>query len=525
MCTHTHTHTHTHTQEEEPPELEDSPPAPTQPSSEAEQHPGTSSDPTPPPPTTKRVFVTEITDSRDTGADLPEIPLITPQQEKEEVERDIDAGSGLFSSTSQRQPDRYSTSLLMELTRSGPGTGVGPPPASRAPSGPLIEEVSSIGKRPESPGVPPSSQSLIEELDSDVNSGDEKEPLLPAVSAEPPVEPGVFESQETAKGTLLPSPALTGNVTRVKIEFVSSAESQHQTRAPQPPSEEATDSLDFEAAARMDRGLLPVSARELEREGETPQERKSVRLSVESQEIIPTLNSEPDAEFTGGEITSTSTSWADSRSPVPDLGSGMEPDTLGTGTDALIEEESSSALAGPKPGSVETKPLELLSSYSPPESGSDEPLGGGGGGGGESGHWATPMKKPLIEEITSPTEQKRAQQDSDLVLEDLECDDDLLNQVEPSSENKPSASPSGLRLADVPNITDEAEFRRVEAAFERINRSPASELSVEDKIWLVAARGGSTLKDEGVELDSESRQRVRKRLKEADVVDKVSLAF
>lgn len=298
---------------------------------------------------------------------------------------------------------------------------------------------------------------------------------------------------------------------------MGSSKSQDQTVVPQPPGEEA-DLLEFEATAHVERSPLPVSAPEVEREGVSPSlESKSVLLAVKTARIVSTSDLEA-TTCTVGAITSTSASSTDSQSSIPDSGSGMESDAFGLGADTTTYRKESSS-AGQKP---ETESLELLSSRSLPETGSDNKLFLGGGP--EGSHWATPMKKPLIEEITSPSEEKRARLGSELVLEDLECDDDDLRVDEPQSKEELTTS-TGLRLADVPNITDEAEFRRVEAAFDRINRSPAGELSVEDKIWLVAAKGGSTLKDEQLELDSGSRQRVRERLEEAGVVDKVSLAF
>ena len=436
---------------------------------------------------------------RDTGeADLPELPVIKPKEEESEEAREDASG---FFSAAHLPVDHYSTSLLMRLTESEPGMA----PSATPPSRPLIEEVSSIEHQQETTGSPLASPSLIEEIDSSVNER-EKEPLLPLAGSLS--EPAGLESQETTKET--PQRSLAGTATRVQIEFVGSTEHEDQTGGPRSPSEEA--------AGHVAQDRLPGSVQEVEQA-----ERKRVEVVVESHELVPTSNQEPSADtVTGGTVTSTSAASANSklRSPV---GPGMEADTLRMGTDTLKEESSLSTniSSSPKQRGAEGRSLEAVSSYDPTDPGNEEPLVGVGGAGG-SGHWAIPTRKALIEEITSPTEQTQSRQGSDLILEDLESDDP---QVEPQPHESPLASPSGLRLADVPTITDEAEFRRVEAAFDRINKLPPSELSVEDKIWLVAAKGGSTLKDEQIELDTESKQRVTQRLKEADVVDKVSLAF
>lgn len=54
---------------------------------------------------------------------------------------------------------------------------------------------------------------------------------------------------------------------------------------------------------------------------------------------------------------------------------------------------------------------------------------------------------------------------------------------------------------------------------------PESELSREEKIWLLAEKAGSTLPEDRVELDFGTKQRVKDRLKKSGFVDKVSLAF
>ena len=54
---------------------------------------------------------------------------------------------------------------------------------------------------------------------------------------------------------------------------------------------------------------------------------------------------------------------------------------------------------------------------------------------------------------------------------------------------------------------------------------PESQQTVEDRVWQLATKAGSTLDSDRVELDHQTREKLHKRLDSAGLLDKVSLAF
>ena len=54
---------------------------------------------------------------------------------------------------------------------------------------------------------------------------------------------------------------------------------------------------------------------------------------------------------------------------------------------------------------------------------------------------------------------------------------------------------------------------------------PESQQTVEDRVWQLATKAGSTLDSDHVELDHQTREKLHKRLDSAGLLDKVSLAF
>ena len=54
---------------------------------------------------------------------------------------------------------------------------------------------------------------------------------------------------------------------------------------------------------------------------------------------------------------------------------------------------------------------------------------------------------------------------------------------------------------------------------------PESMLSREEKIWRLAEKAGSTLPEDRIELDTDTKLWVKDQLKTAGLIDKVSLAF
>ena len=54
---------------------------------------------------------------------------------------------------------------------------------------------------------------------------------------------------------------------------------------------------------------------------------------------------------------------------------------------------------------------------------------------------------------------------------------------------------------------------------------PESQQTVEDRVWQLATKAGSTLDSDRVELDHQTKEKLHKRLNNAGLLDKVSLAF
>ena len=118
-----------------------------------------------------------------------------------------------------------------------------------------------------------------------------------------------------------------------------------------------------------------------------------------------------------------------------------------------------------------------------------------------------------------PSREKRSQSTmklsgkATLVVEDME---------EPALESAPHCVSPPHRL--VPAVKDPAEITAAEEALERISQKSAEELTQEDKVWLLAAKGGSTLASDEIHLDRETTQRLKQTLAKKSR-DKTTLAF
>ena len=111
---------------------------------------------------------------------------------------------------------------------------------------------------------------------------------------------------------------------------------------------------------------------------------------------------------------------------------------------------------------------------------------------------------------TSAVEQQHG---SGLVIEEVGSDD----------EGSSMADEPGIQLSGVPAVKDLLEVRRTESALESLRSKPESQLTAEDKIWQLAAKGGSTLESDRVELDPQTRERLHERLGDAGLQDKVAI--
>ena len=73
---------------------------------------------------------------------------------------------------------------------------------------------------------------------------------------------------------------------------------------------------------------------------------------------------------------------------------------------------------------------------------------------------------------------------------------------------------------------EQSAIAETDAVMERIKDRPVSELSNEERVWLLAASVGSTVEEgKGVELDENTKERVRERLDKCGLIDKTSLKF
>lgn len=133
---------------------------------------------------------------------------------------------------------------------------------------------------------------------------------------------------------------------------------------------------------------------------------------------------------------------------------------------------------------------------------------------GQSRGWAimSPKEKPdQANEIKN-----------DVILEDLEG-----TQLGASTGHDCQTSDCYLfeKLSDVPAVRDRKEIEAADRALEALSHKPPHQLTATERIWELAARGGSTQPSERVELDYESREKVKETLRKNKLTDKTTLAF
>lgn len=143
--------------------------------------------------------------------------------------------------------------------------------------------------------------------------------------------------------------------------------------------------------------------------------------------------------------------------------------------------------------------------------------------------WATFVTPP---ELQASTIESNNAVDGRLVVKDLQPD--VLTPsppVPPAHEElqqdyKLPVPPAheDYKLCDVP-IVSKATVEHVDTVLRGLEGKVEGEMSREDKVWKLAASGGSTLQDEAVTLDLQTRSRVKQGLQEAGLLDQVSLKF
>ncbi len=167
------------------------------------------------------------------------------------------------------------------------------------------------------------------------------------------------------------------------------------------------------------------------------------------------------------------------------------------------------------------------------------------------GEWATPPVRPTPEEDKASVQQKPVE---DLLVQDIDSAEEEEEEEGRGAEEEeeegrgaeeeeeegrgegpqhPGAEGEGshpsdyshIRLADIPLIKDESEILEVDAVLKRLKTKPPSDWTPEEKVWYLAAKGGSSIESDQLELDSQTKSRVKERLSKAGVLDKVSLSF
>ena len=178
---------------------------------------------------------------------------------------------------------------------------------------------------------------------------------------------------------------------------------------------------------------------------------------------------------------------------------------LGDDTDSTMQQVK---LPVKSKESAESKPVRSIAGALPPDS--IEMTDGQ--------EWAAPTEKSkqVRSGVTTGSHNTSAveqQHGSGLVIEEVGSDD----------EGSSMADEPGIQLSDVPAVKDLSEVRRTESALESLRSKPESQLTAEDKIWQLAAKGGSTLESDRVELDPQTKERLHERLGDAGLLDKVSI--
>ena len=122
---------------------------------------------------------------------------------------------------------------------------------------------------------------------------------------------------------------------------------------------------------------------------------------------------------------------------------------------------------------------------------------------GAGERWAVPTTRTLITELDHDG------QTQPIIVEELE----------------ETSGDSGERARVTVLDDGDAYIQVADVAISAYTSKPESTLSREEKIWRLAEKAGSTLSEDRLELDDDTKRRVKDGLKAAGLIDKVSLAF
>lgn len=130
------------------------------------------------------------------------------------------------------------------------------------------------------------------------------------------------------------------------------------------------------------------------------------------------------------------------------------------------------------------------------------------------GEWAVMSPKEKVDQVSEIK--------SDIVLEDLEG-----TQLDVSTDDNCQTSECYLfeKLSDVPAVRDQKEIEAADRALEALSHKPPHQLTATERVWELAARGGSTQPNERVDLDYETKEKVKETLRKNKLMDKTTLAF
>ena len=133
--------------------------------------------------------------------------------------------------------------------------------------------------------------------------------------------------------------------------------------------------------------------------------------------------------------------------------------------------------------------------------------------------WAVSVTQSELQ--TSIIESSKVEVDR-LVIDDLQ--QEKLTLSLPVSLPVPKEQEQDFKLSDVPILSKDT-VRRVDTILSNLKGKAEGEMTREEKVWKLAASGGSTLQEEAVTIDVQTMERVKKSLKEVGRLDQVSLKF
>ena len=122
--------------------------------------------------------------------------------------------------------------------------------------------------------------------------------------------------------------------------------------------------------------------------------------------------------------------------------------------------------------------------------------------------------------IKLPKEKENRGRASEILRQHIEVED--LEEEPATTTDDPTPKYFFDKLSDVPAVRDPREIEAADRALETLGRH---ELTTADRVWELAARGGSTQAGDSVPLDHETKRRVAETLRKKKLTDKTTLAF